>query len=323
MWTVFLGGLRHQAYVRHAAHGGWIKRTVFFTIVDNHLVDTGVAAIRNTGFGILQFAFGIPHFAGIANHRGHGGIYNHVARYVQVGDALVGIHHRQCGASGVQRFNVAFNFRLFIRWQGFDFSVEIAQTVVQVYAQLAQYRRVFFQHWCVEHRDKVTEDNRVRHFHHGGFQVYREQYTLVFSVFNLRGDIAAQYFFAQYRGINNFASEDFYCLFQYFSAAIVGNQFDFYTARLSDQRWLFAAVEITRRHVRHVRFGVSRPSTHFVWVFARVVFYWQWCTAIRVTFTQYRVYRRTFNFVVTRFGVFFIVIRWHFRVIRQVVTLCL
>jgi hypothetical protein len=31
--------------------------------INNYLVNTGVATIRDAGFGVLQFACGIPHFA--------------------------------------------------------------------------------------------------------------------------------------------------------------------------------------------------------------------------------------------------------------------
>src|SRR5690606_40227138 len=44
--AIFLGLLRHQAYVRHAAHGGWVEGAVGFAEVDHFLVDAGVSALQ-------------------------------------------------------------------------------------------------------------------------------------------------------------------------------------------------------------------------------------------------------------------------------------
>jgi hypothetical protein len=67
-------------------------------VVDDRLVDAGVAAVGDHRLGVLQLAFRVPHLAGVADHRRHRGIDDHVAGHVQVGDALVGVDHRQGGA---------------------------------------------------------------------------------------------------------------------------------------------------------------------------------------------------------------------------------
>ncbi len=91
--AVLFSRLRHEADIRHTAHGCRIERAICFTVVDNCLVHTGIAAIRNNGLRCLLLAFGIPHSAGIANYNGHGSIDNDVAGHVQVGDAFIGVHH--------------------------------------------------------------------------------------------------------------------------------------------------------------------------------------------------------------------------------------
>jgi hypothetical protein len=70
-------------------------------VVDDGLVDAGVAAVGNHRLGVLQLAVGVPHLAEVADHRRHRGVDDHVARHVQVGDALVGVDHRQRRAAGV------------------------------------------------------------------------------------------------------------------------------------------------------------------------------------------------------------------------------
>src|SRR5690606_1766866 len=99
--TILLGLLGHQADVRHAAHGGRVEGAVGLAVLDHGLVHAGVAAVRNHGLGVLQLAFGVPHLAGVADHGRHGGVDDHIAGHVQVGDALVGVDHGQLGAGGV------------------------------------------------------------------------------------------------------------------------------------------------------------------------------------------------------------------------------
>ena len=96
--AVFLGGLGHQADVRDGAHGGRVEGAVGAAVVDDHLVDAGVAAVREDGERVGFLAVAAPHVAGAADHGRHGGVHDHVGGDVQVGDALVGIDHGQLGA---------------------------------------------------------------------------------------------------------------------------------------------------------------------------------------------------------------------------------
>src|SRR5690606_35771887 len=54
--AVFLGFTGHQANVLHRAHGGRIEGVVVFTEVDDFLIDRRIAAVRNNGLGVFQFA---------------------------------------------------------------------------------------------------------------------------------------------------------------------------------------------------------------------------------------------------------------------------
>ena len=98
--AVFFCGLGHETNIRHRAHGLGIEGPVLFAKINRGLVDPGIAAIRNYAEGVLGLASGVPHLARSPDHRGHGGIDNDIARYVQIGDAFIGIDHGDRWPSG-------------------------------------------------------------------------------------------------------------------------------------------------------------------------------------------------------------------------------
>ena len=98
--AVLLGLLGHQPDVGHRAHRGRVEGAVGAAVVDDGLVDTGVRAVGDDGEGVVLLAVRAPHVAGRADHRRHRGVDDDVARHVQVGDALVGVDHRQARAVG-------------------------------------------------------------------------------------------------------------------------------------------------------------------------------------------------------------------------------
>ena len=98
--AVLLGRLRHQPDVRDRAHGGRVVGAVLAAVVDDGLVDAGVRRVGDHREGVGLLAVGSPHVPGGADHRRHRGVDDHVAGYVQVGDAPVGVDHRQRGALG-------------------------------------------------------------------------------------------------------------------------------------------------------------------------------------------------------------------------------
>ena len=98
--AVLLGRLRHQPDVGHRAHRGRVEGAVGAAVVDDDLVDAGVAQSGITARVSCLLAVRAPHVAGGADHRRHRGVDDHVARHVQVGDALVGVDHRERRAVG-------------------------------------------------------------------------------------------------------------------------------------------------------------------------------------------------------------------------------
>ena len=74
---------------------------------------------------------------------------------------------------------------------GLNLSVEVAQAVFHIDTQFGDCASVFFKNIFVEDLDGVAEDDRVRHFHHGGLHMQREQHATFFRRFNLLGQEAA------------------------------------------------------------------------------------------------------------------------------------
>ena len=172
--TVFFGCLRHQTDIGNGTHGCRVKCAVFAAEVDGCLINACVAAVGNHGFGVLRFAVFIPHAAGIADHRGHGSIDDDIAGNVQIGDAFVGIDHRQIRVGGVNGGDFGFDGCAGVRIQFVEVDKQVAEAVVDVDAGGSQFVAEFFKYRRKEHFDGVSEDNRVGHFHHGGFHVQRE-----------------------------------------------------------------------------------------------------------------------------------------------------
>ena len=134
--AVLFGLLRHQSDVGHAAHRRRIERSVLLAEVDHFLVDGGVAAVGDDGLGVLLIAGGIPHLPGGSDHRRHRGIDDDVARDVKVGDAFVGIDHRQSGSVLVCGLDVGFDFGALVGREAFDSSDNLPKAVVRVGAEL-------------------------------------------------------------------------------------------------------------------------------------------------------------------------------------------
>ena len=319
--AVLFGFLRHQANVWHAAHGGGVEGAIGLAVFDDRLVDGGVAAIRDHSLGVVQLAVGAPHLAGVTDHRWHRGVDDDVARHVQVGDAFVGVDHRQGRANGVDRLDIGFDLRLLVGRQGFDAGVQVADAVVQVEADLFQHGRVLGQGVFIELGNDLAEHDRVGDLHHGGFQVNRQQHALLLGVFDFSGDEAAQGFLAQHGGVDDFAGLNAGLFLQDGGGAVLRNQRNFDRVSGFDLHGFFAAVEVAVVHVGNVRLGVGSPGAHLVRVLACVVLDRQRCATVGVAFAQYRVHGAALDLVVTCTGFFFRVGGYGFRVVRQGVAL--
>ncbi|MNZ79591.1 hypothetical protein D3C78_981980 [compost metagenome] len=240
---------------------------------------------------------------------------------MQVGDALVGVDHGQRWTHVVDSFDVGFDLRLLLSWQGLDAGVQVADTVVQVEADLFQYCGVLVQRVLVVLGNDLAEHDRVGDLHHGGFQVHRQQHALGFGIFDLGGDELAQRLGAQDCAVDDFTGLDRGFFFQNGGVAVLVQQFDAQAVIGVDQRGFLAAVEVALAHVCHVGLGVGSPGAHLVRVLACVVLDRQRGATVGVAFTQDRVHGAALDAVVASLGFFLGIGSGGFRVIRNVEAL--
>ena len=283
---------------------------MFAAEVDGCLINACVAAVGNHGFGVLRFAVFVPHTAGIADHRGHGSIDDDVAGDVQVGNAFVGIDHRQIGVGGVNGGDFGFDGSAGVRIQFVQIGKQVAEAVVDVDACGSQFVAEFFKYRREEYFDGVSEDNRVGHFHHGGFHVQREQDAFCFCVFYLLGKEGEQGFFAHHGCVDDFAGFQGDGLAQLFFVALFVGEHDGYGSCFRYGNGLFVMEKVAALHGGNVGFGIFGPCTHAVRMFFRKVFHCFRRATVGVAFAQDRVYRAAFDAVVAfAYGFFFIGLR--------------
>ncbi len=292
-------------------------------VVDDRLVHAGVAAVRNDGLGVLQLAFSVPHLAGVADHRRHRGVDDHVARHVQVGDALVRVDHGHARALCVLGSQVGFDRSAGGFGQRRQARSQVTDAVVGIETGLLEHVGMLGKHVLVELVDGHAEHDRVGDLHHGRLQVQREQHALGLGIGNLLTDEGGQCLAAHHRGIDDLAGLDRGLFLQHDGAAVLAVEGDLQRTGVGQGGRLLAAVEITGGHVRDVRLRIRRPGAHAVRVLARVVLHRQRRAAVRIAFAQHRIHRTALDLVVARLVVALLIVGRGFRVIRQRIALVL
>ncbi len=166
----------------------------------------------------------------------------------------------------------------------------------------------------------MTEYNRVWNFHHGRFNVKREQNSSFATIFKFFFIEVAKRFLAHEHWVDDFAilKRNFWLKNNGFTR--LGDQFHFHVTRTVKRHRLFTVVEVAFIHVWNVSLWPLFPLAHWVRVFFRVIFYCGRRTAVRVTFTQYRVYSWAEAFAVTSFDWLLFFSRRVFRIIRKRIT---
>ncbi|OQA08236.1 MAG: hypothetical protein BWY66_01081 [bacterium ADurb.Bin374] len=305
--AIFLGFLRHQADVRDAAHRAGIERAVFLAEVDRRLVDARVGAVGNDRLHVAQLTVAAVHLAAGADRRGHRGVYDDVAGHVQVGDALVGVDHRELGPIDVDLLDVLFDLFLLVGGKGRDLLVELAEAVVGADAERAERFGVLFIDVLEEDADDVAEHDRVGYLHHGGFQMHREQHALRLRVGDLFGEEGAQGVAAHRGGVDDlFRLELELFLENRFLARLV-DVYDLHGAGLLDDDRLLAAEEVLVGHVGHVALRVFRPGAHRVRVLAGILFHRIGDAAVGIALAQHGIHGAAEDLRVTRLDLFLLV----------------
>ena len=177
--AVLLGLLRHQADVGDRAHRRGVVGAVLAAVVDDGLVDAGVGAVGDDGEGVGLLAVRAPHVAGGADHGRHRGVDDDVARDVQVGDALVGVDHREPRAVGEALLDRGLDLGSLALGQGGEPVEDRAEAVVGGQARRRRgRRRTVAKTSGRKARDDVAEDDRVGDLHHRGLEVHREEHAV-------------------------------------------------------------------------------------------------------------------------------------------------
>ena len=92
---------------------------------------------------------------------------------MQIGDALVGVHHVERRARGHAGVDRRHDFGLV-----FDASQKIAKSGIRVHAKGGHLIAKLLEHWGKKGFDRVAKDDRVRDLHHRGLEVDGKEHAL-------------------------------------------------------------------------------------------------------------------------------------------------
>ena len=148
----------------------------------------------------------------------------------------------------VSRFNVSLDFRLLFARKILDASQQIAEPVVRIGADLIEGSGVLFEDVGEEGAHRMTEDNRVRHLHHGRFEMHGQQNIFLLRIGNLSGEEFPQRFAAHDRRVNDFPGLQSQQVLQDRDTAVLSDQLDSNGVGFSHHVRLFAAKEVTVTH---------------------------------------------------------------------------
>ena len=126
---------------------------------------------------------------------------------MEIGNTVIGIHHRQVWASGQTRIQICLYLIPLSLGQTLNLIVGITNAVVGVHTQLGKDVCMLVEGIAVIRFYGVTENNWVRHLHHCCFQMQGKQNALLCAG-NLFVIELAKGILAHERRIYHFASTD-------------------------------------------------------------------------------------------------------------------
>ena len=163
---------------------------------------------------------------------------------MEVGDAFVGIDHRECRALCVGRLDVGFDRRLLIGGEFGDLCDQVAETIVEVDAEGIERGGVFGDEVLEEHLHGVAEDDRVGNFHHRRLHVQREQHAIGFRGGDLCVEETGERLLADEGGVDDFTGLERSGFLECARAAVLGDELDFHIGRIADRDGFFVRKEI-------------------------------------------------------------------------------
>ena len=296
MGAVLLGRLGHQADVGHRAHRGRVEGAVGAAVVDDGLVDPGVRRVGDHREGVGLLAVGAPHVTRGADHRRHRGVDDDVAGHVQVGDALVGVDHRQGGAVGESRLDGGLD-RVAVG-QPLEPARSAPRPSLGLRPAAAERSPC-----CAKAREErlhdMAEDDRVGDLHHRRLEVHGEQHVLGLGPGDLLGEEAPERRDSHEGGVDDLAGEDRRSSsWSTVSVPSVATCSMRSVSSAGDDHGLLVGPEVVLAHGGDVGLGVGAPGAHRVRVRLGVVLHRGGCAAVGVALAQHRVDRGALDLVV-------------------------
>mmetsp|Transcript_102131 Transcript_102131/g.200291 ORF Transcript_102131/g.200291 Transcript_102131/m.200291 type:complete len:279 (-) Transcript_102131:773-1609(-) len=186
--AILLSFLRHETHIAHIAHGGHVKLAVLLAVSDNFLIHSSITAVRDDALDVLQRVVLTPHLTTVTHHHRHGGVNDHIGRYVQVSNASARVNHGEPRALFITSIDILTNGIRSGSWKLLDLLKNIVKAVVRVHTNTLEFSAIFLEHGFKESHNDLSEDNGVRYLHHCRLHVKGEQHVVVLSVFNLGAD---------------------------------------------------------------------------------------------------------------------------------------
>ena len=236
---------------------------------------------------------------------------------MEIGDAFVRIDHGQRRTPGEDGLQVGFD-GAFLRFrQVLDFSQQVAQTVVEIDAQLLQHSGVPGDEVPEEHFHRMSEEDRIGHLHHRGLEVEGKKNTHLPCFGDLLRIERDQRLPAHERAVEHLARLQLDAVFEHDRCPVCGNELDFHRGGFRHRHRLLVREKVVMAHGGHACLGARRPGAHLVRMLAGVVLHRFGCAAVGVSFAQDRVDRAAFDPVVDVLDAFLRVICRCLRVIRD------
>ena len=253
----------------------------------------------------MLLAVGAPHVARGADHRRHRGVDDDVARHVQVGDALVGVDHRQARAVGQALGDGGLD--LVTVGQCGQAVEDAAETVVGGQPGRGQVGAVGLEDLGEERGDDVAEDDRVAHLHHRGLEVHREQHVVGLGPGDLVAQERVEGGSAHHRGVDDLTLEHGEAVLEHRGGAVGPHVADGQGVVAAEHDRLLVVAEVVDAHRGDGRAAVGRPDPHGVRVLASVVLHGGGSATVRVALTQNGVDRAALHLVVAAAGLALVV----------------
>ena len=124
---------------------------------------------------------------------------------MEVGDALVGIHHGKRRTRSQGGLDIGFDFLTRFCGKRLNLCCQIAEPVVEVHTEFLDDTGVFGDEVPEKDLHDMAENQRVGNLHHRRLQVDGEKHTRGLRFGDLLFEKCNQRLFAEKRGIENFA----------------------------------------------------------------------------------------------------------------------